>query len=160
MGPHSILGVSVNATPLEVKTAYRKLAMQTHPDHNHGDDEQFKAVTEAYERLSDTAQRSWAGCSNACGMNNNCSSMWTNPKGERFVWNDRMLPELFAALLAETGDANLQALYEKYVDNTLTRKETLLSIHTYASREQFRQALQTLAERHAREGGMQQVIYA
>jgi hypothetical protein len=66
-----------------------------------------------------------------------------------------MLPELFSALIAETGDARLQSLYEQYVDDVLSRKKTLLAIHKFASRAQFRQALQTVAKRHGREGGEQ-----
>ena len=71
-----------------------------------------------------------------------------------------MLPELFSALIAETGDSRLQDLYQQFCDDVLSRRETLLSIHKFASREQFRQALQNLAKRHEREGGEQRVVYA
>ena len=161
--PHAVLGVKHNATLHEVKTAYRQLAMQTHPDRNAGDDVQFKAVTEAYRRLN-SGEQSWTGCgkagTSACSMKNGCNSMWNGPSGERFVWNDRMLPELFSALLDQTGDARLQTLYERYAGNMLSRKEALLSIHNFASREQFRVALLRVAERHGREGGEQRIIYA
>lgn len=52
---YSLLGVSRSATPEEIKKAYRKLAMQYHPDKNQGDkkaEEKFKELTEAYEVLS------------------------------------------------------------------------------------------------------------
>ena len=93
-------------------------------------------------------------------MKNGCSSMWSNGTGDRFVWNDRMLPELFAALISETDDNRLQTLYEQYAAESLSRKDALLSIHKFASREQFRRALSSLAERHAREGGEQRAVYA
>lgn len=57
---YSILGVSRSATPDELKKAYRKLAMQYHPDKNPGDkkaEEKFKEISEAYDVLSDTKKR-------------------------------------------------------------------------------------------------------
>lgn len=57
---YSILGVSRTATPEELKKAYRKLAMQYHPDKNPGDkkaEEKFKEISEAYDTLSDAKKR-------------------------------------------------------------------------------------------------------
>lgn len=57
---YSVLGISRNATADEIKKAYRKLAMQYHPDKNQGDkaaEEKFKQITEAYEILSDEQKR-------------------------------------------------------------------------------------------------------
>jgi len=56
---YEVLGVSREATPDEIKRAYRKLARQLHPDVNPGEDaaEQFKLVTHAYDVLSDPEQR-------------------------------------------------------------------------------------------------------
>jgi molecular chaperone DnaJ len=54
------LGVSRNATAAELKSAYRKLAMQTHPDRNPGDkvaEQRFKEINEAYEVLKDGHKR-------------------------------------------------------------------------------------------------------
>ena len=56
MDYYSILGVNRNATPEEIKKAYRKLAMQHHPDRG-GDQEQFKRVTEAYDILSSSDKK-------------------------------------------------------------------------------------------------------
>jgi len=57
MDYYSILGVSKDATPEQIKKAYRKLAMANHPDRTGGDDTKFKQVTEAYETLGDTNKR-------------------------------------------------------------------------------------------------------
>lgn len=54
---YDILGVSRDATPEEIKRAYRKLARELHPDVNPGAEEQFKEVTTAYEVLSDADKR-------------------------------------------------------------------------------------------------------
>lgn len=57
---YEILGVSKTATSEEIKKAYRKKAIQFHPDKNPGDkdaEEKFKEAAEAYEILSDDQKR-------------------------------------------------------------------------------------------------------
>ncbi|GAA1610965.1 molecular chaperone DnaJ [Leucobacter chromiireducens] len=56
---YETLGVSREATPEEIKKAYRRLARELHPDVNPSEDaaERFKGVTHAYDVLSDPEQR-------------------------------------------------------------------------------------------------------
>lgn len=57
---YEVLGVAKNATADEIKKAYRKKAIQYHPDKNPGDkeaEEKFKEAAEAYDVLSDSEKR-------------------------------------------------------------------------------------------------------
>ena len=57
---YEVLGVGRDATPDQIKKAYRKLALQYHPDRNPGDkaaEEKFKEISEAHEVLADKQKR-------------------------------------------------------------------------------------------------------
>src|SRR4026209_1670107 len=57
---YDALGVKRGASDEEIKKAYRKLAMQYHPDRNNGSkesEERFKQITEAYDVLRDLNKR-------------------------------------------------------------------------------------------------------
>ena len=56
MDYYAVLGVAKNATPDEIKKAYRKLASQHHPDKG-GDKVKFQEIQEAYATLSDPNKR-------------------------------------------------------------------------------------------------------
>ncbi len=73
---YEVLGVSRTATDVDIKSAYRKLAMKHHPDRNPGDhaaEEKFKEAAEAYAILADPNKRAaydrfgHAGVSSAAG---------------------------------------------------------------------------------------------
>ena len=58
--PYEILGVARSATDEEIKSAYRKLAMEHHPDRNSGDPsavEKFQKISVAYDAIKDASKR-------------------------------------------------------------------------------------------------------
>jgi len=58
---YEILGLDVSATPVQIRAAYKRLAMEYHPDRNPGNtqaEEIFKLVNEAYHTLSDSLKKS------------------------------------------------------------------------------------------------------
>jgi len=58
--PYEVLGVPRDATPEEIKAAFRKLAAKHHPDRNAGDDsaqDRFKEINAAHQILSDPKKR-------------------------------------------------------------------------------------------------------
>lgn len=90
---YEVLGVERGATADEVKKAYRKLAIQYHPDKNPGDktaEEKFKEVTEAYEVLSDTEKRSAYDRFGHAGVDPSYSAGGQAPGGFGFDLSDAL----------------------------------------------------------------------
>lgn len=81
---YEVLGVSRTATEKEIKSAFRKLARQYHPDTNRGNkaaEEKFKEISEAYEVLGDTDKRKHY---DALGSGFRSGSDFTPPPGFDF----------------------------------------------------------------------------
>ena len=71
---YEVLGVAKGASADEIKKAYRKVAMQYHPDRNPGDkaaEEKFKEAAEAYEILSDSDRKAQYDRFGHAGMRGN-----------------------------------------------------------------------------------------
>ena len=78
---YEVLGVSRNASPEEIKRAYRKVALQYHPDKNPGDktaEEKFKEASNAYDVLSDSEKRKIYDIRGHAGVHNAGFQGYTN----------------------------------------------------------------------------------
>ena len=83
---YKILGVERNASESEIRKAYRKLAMQFHPDKNPGSkqaEERFKEINEAYQVLSDNKKRAHYD-----RLGDSYSRWQTNGRPGSFNWDD------------------------------------------------------------------------
>ena len=86
MDYYSILGVNRTASDSEIKSAYRQLAMQHHPDRG-GDSEKFAQINEAYEVLKDPQRK----------------SAYDNPQPQGFNFRTGNMPPNFEDLFAQFG---------------------------------------------------------
>jgi molecular chaperone DnaJ len=105
---YEVLGVSKTASEDELKKAYRKLAVQFHPDKNKGDkaaEEKFKEISEAYDVLRDPQKRAGYDRFGHEGANYNSS----NHSGREYASN---FADIFEDLFGGFGGGNNQARQE------------------------------------------------
>ena len=76
---YEILGVPKDASADEIKKAFRKLAVQYHPDKEGGDESKFKEINEAYEVLKDTSKRQRYDQFGHAGVGGNGGAAGGNP---------------------------------------------------------------------------------
>jgi len=96
---YEVLGVEKNASKDDIKKAYRKLAIQYHPDKNPGDkqsEEKFKEATEAYEILGDDQKKAaydqygFAGVEGMGGTHD-----WSNFRGFEDIFGEGGFGSIF-----------------------------------------------------------------
>lgn len=96
MDHYAVLGVNKNATPDEIKKAYRKLASQHHPDKG-GDTAKFQQIQEAYAVLSDPNKRS---------EYDNPRPQWSqftnNPNGFNFSMGGMDINDMFSTIFNQS----------------------------------------------------------
>src|SRR5260221_5007272 len=79
---YEVLGVTRTVTEQDLKSAYRRLAHQFHPDKNQGDagsEEKFKEAAEAYAVLSDAEQRQRYDRFGHAGVSSAAGAAWGAP---------------------------------------------------------------------------------
>ena len=99
---YGVMGVERNATPEQIKNAYRKLARKYHPDVSKepGAEEKFKEIGEAYDTLKDPEKRAAYDQlgSHAPGQDFRPPPGWEERFGSAFSFDDIDLGDLFAGL--------------------------------------------------------------
>ena len=129
---YEVLGIKKGASAGEIKKAFRKKAMQYHPDKNPGDhaaEEKFKEVNEAYEILSDSDKRDKydkfgfagvdpnaafnGGSGQGQGFENQAGSYrsygnFTNADFESFGFSGSKFEDLFGNIFGESGFSSQQ----------------------------------------------------
>ena len=111
---YEILGVNKSASADEIKKAYRKVAMQHHPDRNPGDksaEDKFKEAAEAYEILSDTDKKAQYDRYGHAGVSSN---------GRGFSGGGMNMEDIFS----QFGDVFGEDLFGSFFGGSGTRGRT------------------------------------
>jgi len=105
---YEVLGVQKNASKDDIKKAYRKLAIQYHPDKNPGNkeaEEKFKEATEAYEVLADEKKKAaydqfgFAGVDNMGGQSHD----WSAFRGFEDIFGGGDFSTIFDSIFGSFG---------------------------------------------------------
>ncbi len=105
---YEVLGVNRNASPEEIKRAYRKVALKYHPDKNPGDktaEEKFKEASNAYDVLSDPEKRKIYDIRGHAGVHNAGFQGYTNFEDIFTNFGDIFGREVFGNFGDVFGDA-------------------------------------------------------
>lgn len=115
MNPYEVLGVATSATPAEVKTAYRKMAKQHHPDQHGGSEDakrKFQEIQAAYDMLRDDKPQQQRQQHNQHQQSN---SGWS------FHFGGGDPSQMFEEMMRQHHEAMRRAtpMYQAYIEITL-----------------------------------------
>jgi len=131
---YEILGVEKSATDQEIKAAYRKLAMQHHPDKG-GDINKFQEISEAYENLSNSEKR--AAYDNPTPQyQQNYSYSGVPPEFEDLFSAGSPFGNIFGFRNRTAANSNIQYSTAISLEDAFTGKELLANITLPSGRTQ------------------------
>jgi molecular chaperone DnaJ len=135
---YEVLGIGKGASADEIKKAFRKLAVQHHPDKAGGDEAKFKEINEAYEVLKDTTKRQrydqfgHAGVGGASGGGNPYEGFGGQQAGQSFHFDfgDGGLGDLFGSFFGggAGGQQGPRVGRDVAVDVTLDFSEAVFGV--------------------------------
>lgn len=146
---YSVLGVPRDATPAQIKQAFRKLARRYHPDVSKAPDAaaRMKAVNEAYSVLSDAEQRAAYDAGGRRATGGGTAEPPPDPRRRRFEDSafDAFFSDLFARH-AETPSADLHATIELDLEDAWRggRRELVLEMPAVDARGRVSSRRRTL----------------
>jgi DnaJ-class molecular chaperone len=129
---YEILWINKNATKEEIKKAYRKKAMQYHPDRNKWNksaEETFKKVNEAYEVLSDDKKKKQYDTFWSASWTPFSSYSWWNPfewsQFSDFSWFEDIFSNMWNSRNSSSFEFNLDDLFWNFAwSTTSSRRKT------------------------------------
>ena len=111
MDPYQVLGIAHNASQVEIKMAYRKLAKRLHPDFHPEDihaSEKFKDISRAYHILGDRAMRRKYDCGEIDALGNKSAQKKENYRSPNLDPSTRKRSNSFEAFnLRKFGSGNI-----------------------------------------------------
>ena len=122
---YEVLGVGKNASPDEIKKAFRRLAIQHHPDKEGGDETKFKEINEAYEVLKDSEKRGrydqfgHAGVGSSAASDGNPFAGFGNGQGVHFDFGDLGLGDIFNSFFGGNGQGRPRQARGRDVETTI-----------------------------------------
>lgn len=112
---YEILGIKKDASADEIKKAFRKLAVEHHPDKEGGDEAKFKEASEAYEVLKDESKRQrydqfgHAGVGGSSGGGSPFEGFGGGGQGMHFDFGDGGLGDIFGSFFGGGGGQQRRA---------------------------------------------------
>jgi len=110
--PYTILGVSRGATSIDIKKAYRRLALKYHPDKTTGDEEKFKQLVTAYEAIRNPVKQENYDVSSSKAASRNRNYVPTSKQRIKFVGDNLYVSEVISfidALFGTTLTLNIES---------------------------------------------------
>jgi curved DNA-binding protein len=132
---YQTLGIPRDADQEQIKKAYRKLAMQHHPDRPGGDDTEFKKIQEAYATLSDDSAKQQYDFNPSGGSPDSPFSFGGVPPGFEHLF--QQFGGMFNNPRAVQRNRNINLQIEVSLTDIFNGKEFIANVHLPTGQEQL-----------------------